>query len=147
MSAVLARSNLADGVAGGIRRTSPCRRRSAADRAERVAVRARSGTHGGFAPIRNVEGGEVALADLRPGELYLNEKAADRLHVRAQDPLLVYVDAKPVQMSIRAIVRFDGAGTADSALLPLGEAQRLFDKPGLIEGILISNRDRRRAVG
>ena len=34
-----------------------------------------------------------------------------------------------------------GAGTADSALLvPLGEAQRLFDKPGQIEGVLISNR-------
>ncbi len=142
VSAVLARSNLADGVAGGIRKDvavqAPVQRQTEPSVSLFAPDPARME---GFAPIRNVEGGEVALADLRPGELYLNEKAADRMHVRAQDPLLVYVEAKPVQMRIRAIVRFDGAGTADSALLlPLGEAQRLFDKPGLIEGILISNR-------
>jgi putative ABC transport system permease protein len=142
VSAVLARSNLADGVAGGIRKDvavqAPVQRQTEPS----VSLFAPDPSRmEGFAPIRNVEGGEVSLADLRPGELYLNEKAADRIHVRAQDPLLVYVGAKPVQMRIRAIVRFDGAGTADSALLvPLGEAQRLFDKPGLIEGILISNR-------
>ena len=142
VSAVLARSNLADGVAGGIRKDvavqAPVQRQTEPSVSLFAPDPARME---GFAPIRNVEGGEVTLADLRPGELYLNEKAADRMHVRAQDPLLVYVGAKPVQMRIRAIVRFDGAGTADSALLlPLGEAQRLFDKPGLIEGILISNR-------
>jgi putative ABC transport system permease protein len=142
VSAVLARSNLADGVAGGIRKDvavqAPVQRQTEPSVSLFAPDAARME---GFAPIRNVEGGEVALADLRPGELYLNEKAADRMHVRAQDPLLVYVGAKPVQMRIRAIVRFDGAGTADSALLlPLDEAQRLFDKPGLIEGILISNR-------
>jgi putative ABC transport system permease protein len=142
VSAVLARSNLADGVSGGIRKDvavqAPVQRQTEPS----VSLFAPDPSRmEGFAPIRNVEGGEVALADLRPGELYLNEKAADRMHVRAQDPLLVYVEAKPVRMHIRAIVRFDGAGTADSALLlPLGEAQRLFDKPGLIEGILISNR-------
>ena len=97
----------------------------------------------GFAPITRRRGrrGHPG-ATCRPGELYLNEKGADTLHVRAGDPLLVFVGAKPVRMRIRAIVRFDGAGTADSALLlPLVEAQRLYGKPGrVIEGILISNR-------
>ena len=50
----------------------------------------------GFAPIRNVDGGEVTLAELRPGELYLNEKGAEELHAREGDPLLVYVGARPV---------------------------------------------------
>jgi putative ABC transport system permease protein len=142
VSAVLARSNLADGVAGGIRKDvavqAPVQRQTEPS----VSLFAPDPSRmEGFAPIENVEGGQVALADLLPGELYLNAKAADRLHVSAGDPLLVYVGAKPVRMRIRAIVGFDGAGTADSALLlPLGEAQRLFDKPGLIEGILISNR-------
>ena len=50
----------------------------------------------GFAPIRDVAGGEVTLAELRAGEVYLNEKAADELHVRAGDPLLVFAGATPV---------------------------------------------------
>jgi putative ABC transport system permease protein len=140
--AVLDRSNLADGVAGGIRKDvavqAPVQRQTEPS----VSLFAPDPSRmEGFAPIEDVEGGEVTLADLRPGELYLNGKAADKLHVSEGDPLLVYIEGKPVRMKIRAIVRFDGAGTADSALLlPLGEAQRLYDKPGLIEGILISNR-------
>ena len=95
----------------------------------------------GFSPIRDVSGGEVALGDLKPGQAYLNEDAADQLHVTAGDPVVVFAGTTAVRLHIRAIVRFDGAGTTDSALLmPLAEAQRLFDKPGRIEGVLISNR-------
>jgi putative ABC transport system permease protein len=142
VSTILHRSNLADGVAGGIRKNvavqAPVQRQTEPS----VSLFAPDPSRmEGFAPIEDVEGGEVTLADLPPGELYLNEKAADKLHVSEGDPLLVYIEGKPVRMKIQTIVRFDGAGTADSALLlPLGEAQRLYDKPGLIEGILISNR-------
>ena len=81
-------------------------------------------------------GGTVTLDELRRGEAYLNKKAADALHVRAGDPMLVYVGAKPVRMRIRDVVRFNGAMTADTALLlPLREAQRLYGKPGLVKGI------------
>jgi putative ABC transport system permease protein len=94
-----------------------------------------------FAPIRRVGGGTVRLDELRRGQVYLNEKAARALHVTAGDPLVVYVGAAPVRMRIRDVVRFDGAMTADTALLvPLREAQRLFHKPGLVKGIAISNR-------
>jgi putative ABC transport system permease protein len=139
---ILARSNLADGVAGGIRKDVAVQALVQRQTEPSVSLFAPDATRmEGFAPIRDVKGGEVTLADLRPGEVYLNEKAADRLGARAGDPLLVYAAAKPVEVTIRAIVRFDGAGTADSAVLvPLTEAQRLFDKPGLIEGVLISNR-------
>ena len=55
--------------------------------------------------------------------------------------MLVYVGARPVRMRIRDVVRFNGSTTADAALLlPLADAQQLFDKPGLIKGIAISNR-------
>ena len=140
--AVLARSNLADGVAGAIRKDvavqAPIQRQTEPS----VSLFAPDPSHmQGFAQIHNVAGGEVTLADLQPGQIYLNEKAADKLHVRAGDPLLVFTGAKPVRMHIRALVRFDGAGTTDSALLmPLAEAQRLFNAPGQIEGIVISNR-------
>ena len=95
----------------------------------------------GFAPIRSIGSDAVTLDQLGRGEVYLNKKGADALDVRAGDPLLVYVGVKPVRMRIRDVVRFDGSTTADSALLlPLADAQKLFDKPGLIEGIAISNR-------
>ena len=144
VDAVLERANLADGVAGGIRKDvavqAPVQRQTEPS----VSLFAPDpGRMQGFAPIQDVEGGEVTLADLQRGEVYLNAKASERLHVSAGDPLVVFVGAKPARMRVRAIVRFDGAGTADSALLlPLVEAQRLLGKPGLIEGILISNRGR-----
>ena len=140
--AVLARSNLADGVAGAIRKDvavqAPIQRQTEPS----VSLFAPDPDRmQGFSPIRNVSGGEVALADLKPGQAYLNEDAADQLHVRSGDPVVVFAGTTPVRLHIRAIVRFDGAGTTDSALLiPLTEAQRLFDKPGQIEGVLISNR-------
>ena len=138
----LAGKNLADGVSGAIRQDvavqAPVQRQTeptvslfAPDPANMI----------GFGPIRDVDGGEVSLAQLPPGELYLNQKGAESLHVRAGDPLTVYVGPKPVPMRIRAIVDFDGAGTTDEALLmPLGEAQRLYEQPGRVMGILISNR-------
>jgi putative ABC transport system permease protein len=44
-------------------------------------------------------------------------------------------------MRVRDVVRFDGAWTADAALLlPLAEAQRLFGHPGRVKAVLISNR-------
>jgi putative ABC transport system permease protein len=138
----LAGSNLADGVAGAIRQDvavqAPVQRQTEPTVSLFAPDPARMG---GFAPIRDVEGGEVTLAQLPPGELYLNQKGADSLHVRAGDPLIVYVGATPVRMRIRAVVDFDGAGTTDEGLLmPLGEAQRLYEKPGKVMGILISNR-------
>jgi putative ABC transport system permease protein len=144
VNAVLARSNLADGVAGAIREDVAVQASVQRQTEPSVSLFAPDPARmSGFAPIRNVEGSQVTLTELRPGELYLNEKAAVKLHVSAGDPLLVYVGAKPVRMRIRAVVRFDGAGTSDSALLmPLGEAQRLYGKPGQVMGILSSNRGR-----
>ncbi|HEY7148248.1 MAG TPA: FtsX-like permease family protein [Gaiellaceae bacterium] len=98
---------------------------------------------GSFAPIRRVDGGTVSLDELSGNQAYLNKKAADALHVRTGDPLIVYVGGKPVRMRIRDVVRFKGATTADTAmLLPLREAQRLYGQEGRIKGIAISNRGR-----
>jgi putative ABC transport system permease protein len=138
----LAGSNLADGVAGAIRQDvavqAPVQRQTEPTVSLFAPDPARMD---GFAPIREVEGGEVTLAQLPTRQIYLNEKGADSLHVRAGDPLIVYIGAKPVRMRIRAVVDFDGAGTTDEALLmPLGEAQQLYGKPGQVLGIVISNR-------
>jgi putative ABC transport system permease protein len=144
VDAALAGSNLVDGVTGAIieqvavqapvqRQTEPSVTLFAPDPPRMES----------FGPIRPLGGGTVSLSDLRPGEAYLNKKAADNLHVRARDPLLLYAGTRPVRVRIREVVRFDGSGTGDaSLLLPLREAQRLYGKPGQVKHILISNRGR-----
>ena len=48
---------------------------------------------------------------------------------------------KPFRARVRQVVDFQGAGTADAALLlPLAEAQRLYERPQQILGVMISNR-------
>jgi putative ABC transport system permease protein len=95
----------------------------------------------GFGAIRSVEGGVVSLASLRPGEVYLNRKVADKLDARAGDTIRMLVGRSSATARVRAIVRFDGAGSSKSTLLlSLPPAQRLLGKPGRIKEILISNR-------
>jgi putative ABC transport system permease protein len=144
VDAALAGTNLTDGVTGVIqevvavqaveqRQTEPTVSLFAPDPARMK----------GFAPIRRVGGGEVLLGDLGRGEIYLNEKAADELRVSAGDRVLVYPGGKPWPVRVREVVNFDGAATADSALLlPLGRAQELYGREGLVKGVLVSNRGR-----
>ena len=95
----------------------------------------------GFTPVRGSDGTELSLGDLRPGEVYLNEKAGSELGVEAGDVVLVYAGGEPVRMRVRDLVEFDGAGTADASLLmSLDGAQQLYSRPGEIRMILVSNR-------
>ena len=94
----------------------------------------------GFAPIERVEGGRVELADLRDGEVYLNEQAADELDARAGDEVLLFAGGPGVPLRTRDIVRFDGSGTDGSAfLMPLAAAQQLLGKPDKVKHVLVSN--------
>ena len=96
----------------------------------------------GFSPIVGSEGDELSLADLRPGEVYLNEKAAKELRVAPGDSVLVFAGRPTGEPAlVRDVVRFDGAATADAAMLvPLAAAQELFGHPGEIRAVLVSNR-------
>ena len=94
----------------------------------------------GFAPITSLEGDTLSLAQLERGEVYLNADAGDELGAQTGDAVVVYPSGKPFRATVRAVVDFEGAGTADAALLlPLTEAQRLYGHPGEILGVMISN--------
>jgi putative ABC transport system permease protein len=98
-------------------------------------------TMDGFGPIEPIGGGRTSLADLAPGEVFLNRDAAEELHVGAGDEILVYAGEAPVSFRVRDVVDYEGAGTADSALLlPLAQAQILLGREGLIKQVLVSNR-------
>ena len=95
----------------------------------------------GFSPIRGSAGATLSLADLRPREVYLNAKAGRELRVEAGDPIVIYAGGPPVSARVRDVVRFDGAGTADTAVLvSLGQAQKLFDRSGQVKLVAVSNR-------
>ena len=93
----------------------------------------------GFGEIRS-GGRTVSLAALRPGEVYLNQSAADKLSGQVGDRVRILVGSSPAPARVKAIVHYAGVGTDGAAvLMPLGQAQRLLGKPGLVRGIFVSN--------
>jgi putative ABC transport system permease protein len=95
---------------------------------------------GGFGEITAAAGRTVSLAALAPGEVFLNETAAEELKGRQGDELRVLAGRSQAAMRVKAIVKYDGAGTDKAAvLMGLGAAQRLLGRPGQIKQVLISN--------
>ncbi|HEX3291692.1 MAG TPA: FtsX-like permease family protein [Gaiella sp.] len=95
----------------------------------------------GFSPIVGSDGQRVSLADLAPGQAYVNTDAADELGVEPGDTVIAYPAGRRAVLRVRDVVEFDGAATADSALLvPLEEAQLFYARYGQVLGVMISNR-------
>jgi putative ABC transport system permease protein len=130
-----------DGVAPAIFELVAVRDATSRQNEPRVTLFASDGKAlAGFAPIR-AGGEEVSLDDLLPGEIYLNEIAAEDLHAAAGDQLLVTSRNQTTPFFVREVVEFDGAGTAEGAILaPLVVAQSLVHLGGQVEHVLVSNR-------
>ncbi len=95
----------------------------------------------GFSPIVGSDGSHVSLADLSPGQAYLNTDAAHELGVRPGDTVIAYPAGSRAVLRVRDVVEFNGAATADAALLlPLEEAQLFYARYGQVLGVMISNR-------
>ncbi|HEX6311159.1 MAG TPA: FtsX-like permease family protein [Acidimicrobiia bacterium] len=92
-----------------------------------------------FDPIR-ADGREVSLADLAPGQVYLNRDAAEDLGAAAGDALLLLVGTNLGEAEVAAVVDARGTGTEGAAvLMPLGAAQELLGRPGEVKHVLVSN--------
>src|SRR5437899_1021027 len=70
----------------------------------------------GFGDIRT-GGRTVSLADLRPGEVYLNAKGADKLGAKAGDTIRILAGSSTATARVRAVVRYAGGATDSSGLL------------------------------
>ncbi len=78
---------------------------------------------------------------LRPGEVVLNTKAADKLDAEAGDTLRVLAGARAVTVRVKDVRRYSGGAAATSGLLiSLPAAQRLFEQPGMVDSFLVGNR-------
>ena len=71
----------------------------------------------GFGAIEGTDG-EVTLADLGRSEAFLNEEAADELGVGAGDRVLIFAGGPALRVTVKDVVRFEGAGTAELGALP-----------------------------
>ena len=141
VDAAIAGTNLVDGVTPAIieqiavqapeqRQTEPRVTLFAAD-PERME---------GFGPSRGATA-RSRSTDLAGSEVYLNADAAEELGVAPGDRILLYAGGPRLRVTVKDVVRYEGAGTADSALfLPLEEAQAFLGRPGQVRHVLISNR-------
>jgi putative ABC transport system permease protein len=99
------------------------------------------GAMAGMDAIRDRSGGRKTLAQLAPGEIYLDADGAAALGARPGDRLRVLAGVRAAQVRVAAVVDFDGAGSDDAAvLLPLARAQTLVGHEGEIGRLLVSNR-------
>jgi putative ABC transport system permease protein len=95
----------------------------------------------GFGTITASDGLAVSLSALGPGWVYLNRDGAAKLNASAGDTLRVFAGQAAVDVRVKAIVAYDGAGTDGPAvLMPLAPAQELLGRPGRIKYVLVSNR-------
>jgi putative ABC transport system permease protein len=87
-----------------------------------------------------VDGTAVSLSDLGRGEVYVNADAADDVGVEAGHELRIFGRGGLVELTVRDVVEFQGAGAdAPAVLAPLETAQDIVDEPGRINQVIISN--------
>jgi len=95
----------------------------------------------GFGEIRADNGDVVSLADLAPGDVYLNADGAEELGAEVGDTVRLLAGDSVAPARVAAVVEFRGTGADGPAvLLPLRAAQDLVGEPGRIKHVLVSNR-------
>ena len=134
-------SRLVDGVAPAIVEPVAVQDVTSQQNEPRVTLFAADPTHlAGFGSINGVRG-RVLLSDLGAGEVFLNDKASEKLSAASGDQIALLAAGKLTALKVRDVVRFDGAGTNGAAvLMMLSDAQQLLGRPAQINQILVSNR-------
>ena len=95
----------------------------------------------GFGELTTLSGDEVRLEDLSDRQAYLNERAAEELVAVAGDEVRVVVDGAPTEFNVKEVVKKGGlAGVDPTLIVPLARAQAVFDRPGQVNLITVSNR-------
>ncbi|PZC46691.1 MAG: putative ABC transport system permease protein [Chloroflexi bacterium] len=96
----------------------------------------------GFKPLALASSSqEVSLLDLASNEVFINEKAAKELEAVAQDEVRVVLEEGPQFFTVRGIVEDGGlAGRDPTIIMPMERAQALFDRPGELNVIVVSNK-------
>ena len=78
----------------------------------------------------------LSLEALQANEVYLNAAAAEALNAAPGERLELYIGSHPKDVTVRAIA---AEGEEPRLLINLRQAQRLFNQPGRINVIVVSN--------
>jgi putative ABC transport system permease protein len=99
----------------------------------------------GLPDIESVGGTRLELADLAPGEIYINRSAAEELDIAAGDTIHIFALGQEHSFRVREIIRdrrLAGAGGVsmrrEGGVLPLETVQGLFAAQGRLTGIAVS---------
>ncbi len=93
----------------------------------------------GFGQIR-AGGRAVSLADLGPGEIYVNTEGADKLAAQPGDILQLLSGNSTSTMRVKQIVRYQGGATDGAGvLMPLPAAQHFLGRQGLVRALFVAN--------
>jgi putative ABC transport system permease protein len=83
----------------------------------------------------------ATLADLKAGEVLINEKLAEALNLKAGDSIQVYAGPRPLQFRVAGILANGGlAGTGPQVTASLPVVQAAAELEGQLTSILVSNR-------
>ena len=95
----------------------------------------------GFGQFTLLSGQPYPLHNLPSGSALVNEEANDDLDAQVGDTLRLFLQDGFADLRVEGIVENGGlAGVDPTILMPLTAAQEVFDKPGQINTIAISNR-------
>ena len=94
-----------------------------------------------FGAITSLDGRPLTLAQLGPGEIYLNREGADALGAQPGDSIRLYFGSTPLERRLKAVVRNGGPGGSQPAVLaPLAQIQAARGEAGRINQIYVANR-------
>ena len=97
----------------------------------------------GFTTLTLTSGEEARLEDLAEDEVYINDKAAEELDAEVGDELRIFVEGVARSFAVKGVLNagaLAGATFESTLIVPLERAQRIFDREGQINTILVSNR-------
>ena len=95
----------------------------------------------GFGQFTLLSGQAYPIQNLPSGSALVNEEANEDLDAQIGDNLRLFLEDGFVDLRVEGIVENGGlAGVDPTVLMPLSAAQEIFDKPGQINAIAISNR-------
>ena len=95
----------------------------------------------GFGRFTLLSGQAYPIENLPAGSALVNEEANEDLDAQIGDNIRLFLEDGFIDLRVEAIVENGGlAGVDPTILMPLSAAQEVFDKPGQINAIAISNR-------
>ena len=137
----LAEFDLVDGLAPGIGEFAPTVNiRTALSEGQMQVTGVDPNSLDGFGRFHLVNGQEINLETLGPGDALINEDAAEELDAQYGDDLVTYVGGLSITFKVQGVVDSGGlAGVGPTLLVRLDRAQEMFERENQINSIAVSN--------